>query len=96
MFSPYAVAGYLPAAPAEVTADLLTLLAEGDALVPIDGFVRGDYVLLRKSLIESSFSQATRLTIVDFSSELFGLSTKWLGVDFFNTFSAHNFTELAE
>lgn len=95
MVSPYAVAGYMPAAPAEVTADLLALLAAGDALVAVDSFVRGDFALLRKSLIEPSFSQATRITMVDFCSELLGLSTKWLGVDFFKRYTTHNFTDLA-
>lgn len=94
MFSPYAVAGYLPAAEAVITADLLALLAAGEAVAPIDSFVVGDYVLLRKSLIEQGWSQNDHVTMVDFASELFGLSTLWLGVDFWRTYSNHTWADL--
>jgi hypothetical protein len=95
LYSPYAVAGYLPAAPAEIAADLLALLAAGEATARVDSFVPGDYVLLRKSLLEGNFSQAGDLTMVDFASELFGLSTIWLGADFWRNNTNHNFSQLA-
>jgi hypothetical protein len=95
LFSPYAVAGYLPAAPATVTADLLALIAAGETVLAVDSFVPGDFVLLRKSLLEGNFSQGGRVTMVDFASELFGLSTIWLGVDFWRNWTDHNFTDLA-
>jgi len=93
IFSPYALAGYLPVDPPRITAALLQLLAAGDAVVPIDSFQAGDYVLLRKSLIEPQWNQTADITLVDFSSELFGLVTLWLP-DFWRTYTAHNFSQI--
>jgi hypothetical protein len=92
LYSPYAIAGYMPAAPTIIKNQLLQLLAAGDSVMPVkalgsdgsDGSDGGsDYILLRRSLLEPGWSQDTRLTMVDFSSELFGLSTLWLGKDFY-------------
>ena len=59
-----------------------------------DDFVAGDYVLLRRSMLEPGWDQTTHVTMVDFSSELFGLSTLWLGPDFYSTYTNHNWTDL--
>ena len=89
-FSPYAVAGYLPAAPSTIKGHLLELLAAGEAVLPVSG--TDTFVLWRKSLIQPGWSPVPRagatdagygITLVDFAPELFGLSTLWLGADFF-------------
>lgn len=79
MFSPYAVAGYMPAAPQLIEQQLLQLLADGETVLQVPD--SENYILWRKSLLDKGWS--SHVTLVDFSSELFGLSTKWLGVDFF-------------
>ena len=94
LFSPYAIAGYLPASPTEITADLLALISAGDTVVDINSFVEGDFVLLRKSLFDLAWNQTNFITLVDFSSELFGLSTLWLSTDFWRNWTNHNFTDL--
>lgn len=93
LFSPYAVAGYMPANPEQVTGDLLALLAAGDTVVAVDSFVAGDYVVLRRSFIEPQWDQTQYISLVDFSSELAGLATYWLP-EFWRNFTDHNFTEL--
>lgn len=94
-FSPYAVAGYLPAAPQEVAADLLALLAQGDAVVAVEDLAAGDVILSRRSLLEPQWSTAAHITAIDFCSELFGLTAHLLGARWFHTHAAHNFTALA-
>ena len=54
----------------------------------------GDFVLLRKSMLEPGWNQNGHVTMVDFSSELFGLSTIWLP-EFYHTYTQHNWTELS-
>jgi hypothetical protein len=46
MYSPYAVAGYMPASPATIRGHLLQLLAAGEAVLPVHG--TENYVLWRK------------------------------------------------
>ena len=51
-------------------------------------------VLWRKALLDPGWPTVAdggdaRITMVDFSSELLGLSTLWLGADFFSTYSNH-------
>jgi hypothetical protein len=96
MYSPYAVAGYLPAAPELITAHLLELLAIGEATLPVVG--TDYYVLWRKSLIDPGWSSVPKsgavgagygITLVDFAAELFGLSTLWLGQDFYVNMTDH-------
>ena len=96
MFSPYAVAGYLPAAPEVIKGHLLDLLAAGEAVLPVSG--TDTYVLWRKSLLDPAWSPVPRqgardagygLTLVDFAAELFGLSTLWLGAGFFRNNTNH-------
>ena len=97
LYSPFAVAGYLPASPAQVRSHLLRLLSAGESVMRLEGereFAVGDFVLLRKSMIEPGWNQETHVTMVDFASELFGLSTLWLGVDFYRNNTAHNWTYL--
>jgi hypothetical protein len=107
LYSPYAIAGYMPAAPATIQTHLLQLLAAGDSVLPMKpmepmeptigaGYEEGrgsykgsDYILTRRSLIEPGWSQNEHLTMVDFSSELFGLSTIWLGTDFYAKYTNH-------
>lgn len=82
MYSPYAVAGYLPASPTVIQGHLLALLSSGEAVYPL---VDSDlFVLWRKSLLDPSWSQPDwGITLVDFASSFYGLSTIWLGADFF-------------
>ena len=87
MISPYAVAGYLPAAPDTIRGHLLALLAAGETVLPVAG--TEDYVLWRKSLIDPSWTLGYGITLVDFAAELFGLSTLWLGADFFQQNTDH-------
>ena len=95
MFSPYAVAGYLPASPWTVAADLLALLAQGETVLAVEDLAAGDAVLLRRSLLEPAWSAAAaRVTCIDFASELFGLSAHLLGTAWFQTYAAHNFSAL--
>ena len=96
LYSPFAVAGYLPAAPVLIRTHLLQLLAAGETVFDVDGeFHEGDFVMLRRSLLEPSWDQTTHVTMVDFSSELFGLSTLWLGTEFYHAHTQHNWTDLA-
>ena len=75
-----AIAGYLPAAPEVIKPQLLQLLAAGESVYPVPN--TSYKVLWRKSMLHPGWSQGYGLTMVDFSSELFGLSTLWLGSDF--------------
>jgi len=87
MHSPYAVAGYLPAAPSVIRAHILQLLEDGETVLPVHNT---DYkVLWRKSAVDPSWSQGYGVTLVDFASELFGLSTIWLGMSFYETNTDH-------
>ena len=94
MHSPYAVAGYLPAAPTEITADLLALLAEGVTVLSVPDLSDGDVVMVRRSLLEPDWRGDTYVTSIDFVSELFGLSALLLGTDFYTSNGAHNFSSL--
>lgn len=88
IYSPYAVAGYLPAESDTIKTHLLDLLAAGESVFPLrDG--SGDYVMLRKSLLEPGWNQNDHVSMVDFSSELFGLSTIWLGAEFWQEYTNH-------
>lgn len=82
MYSPYAVAGYLPASPSVIQEHLLALLSSGEAVYPL---VDSDlFVLWRKSLLDPSWAQPDwGITLVDFAAEFYGLSTLWLGAEFF-------------
>ena len=84
------MAGYLPVAPDVIKGHLLDLLATGEAVLPVSG--TDTFVLWRKSLIEPGWSPVPKagakdagygITLVDFAAELFGLSTLWLGADFY-------------
>ena len=78
-----AIAGYLPAAPEVIKPQLLQLLAAGESVYPVPNTSCAEHkVLWRKSMLHPGWSQGYGLTMVDFSSELFGLSTLWLGSDF--------------
>ena len=54
MYSPYAVAGYLPVAPELIQTHLLQLLAAGEAVLPVHG--TDTFVLWRKSLLDPAWS----------------------------------------
>jgi len=92
MFSPSSVAGYMPANPEVIKPQLLSLLAAGETVYPLPN--SGEYVLWRKSLLYPGWTSDppdtyTGVTTVDVSSELFGLSTLWLGADFYKNFTDH-------
>ena len=120
MYSPYAVAGYLPVAPELIQTHLLQLLAAGEAVLPVHG--TDTFVLWRKSLLDPAWSPVPEagarkiamlsrfvalpvspilesitiagdpgygITLVDFAAELFGLSTLWLGSEFYRNNTDH-------
>jgi hypothetical protein len=138
MYSPYAVAGYLPANPSVIQPQILALLASGEAVYPlpkgeavyplsnnasgytspVDTNTAGHtsttstgyggpsggaveaasdeayFVLWRKSLLHPGWSSDppdayTGVTMVDVASELFGLSTVWLGAGFYRNNTDH-------
>lgn len=105
IFSPSSVAGYLPAAPSIIRSQILALLATGETVYPLPTKAStedlGDFILWRKSLLFPGWSCGgppntyVGVTTVDVSSELFGLSTLWLGADWYanntNHFGAKRF-----
>eukprot|EP00662_Eupelagonemidae_sp_cell21_P032370 gene32370-21533_t len=78
---------------------LLELLATGEAMLPVSG--TDFYVLWRKSMLDPSWQSVPTgtpwpgkdpgygITLVDFAAEMFGLSTLWLGADFFRNNTNH-------
>jgi hypothetical protein len=71
-------------------------LAAGESVLPVAGTEY--YVLWRKSLLEPGWSPIPKpgfanagygITLVDFAAELFGLSTLWLGSDFYQQNTNH-------
>jgi len=88
-YSPYVVAGYLPAAPAQIKQQLLQLLEDGESVLAVPNSTW--HVLWRKPLLDPSFN--SHLTMVDFSSELFGLSTLWTEPSFFQKYTKHTYVK---
>ena len=98
-FSPNAVAGYAPVAPALIEGQLLALLASGETVLAIaDGAdASASYeVLWRKSLLGRDELLlcpwgTCGITTVDFAAELFGAATLLLpgGAAFFVTHTDH-------
>jgi len=73
----------MPADPDTITKDLLHLLEDGESVVKWTSKDKNgkdvDYHILdRKSLINPDWDMSWGITLVDFSSELLGLSTLWL------------------
>lgn len=83
MWSPASIAGYLPTAPAPITEHLLQVLADGVAVtrLPRDIGNGNLFYLSRKSLLQPSFAYSA--TMVDLAGCLWGLSTRWLGLEFY-------------
>jgi len=101
LYSPYAVAGYLPAASDVIQRQLLALLGAGESVFELRSGLEqkgegSDFVLLRKSMIEPGWNQNSHVSMVDFASELFGLSTIWLGKEFYTKNSNHDWTSLVQ
>lgn len=74
------------------------LLEDGDSVLPVmlhnssrmsASGSNISFVLWRKSLLDANWTQGYGLTAVDFSSELFGLSTLWLGEQFYQKYTNH-------
>eukprot|EP00051_Salpingoeca_urceolata_P006808 m.90124 g.90124 ORF g.90124 m.90124 type:complete len:603 (-) comp14993_c1_seq4:80-1888(-) len=86
IYSPYAIAGFMLAAPSTISQHLLDLAQQGDSVYTVPG---GGHVMARKSTLDLGWNQSTRVTMVDFSSELFGLATRSLGLQFFQDNSNH-------
>lgn len=86
MYSPYAVAGYLPADPPLITSHLLDLLSDGEAVLPTPN---GGVVMWRKSLLDPGWSLGYGITLVDVAAELYGLATLWLPPDFYQNVTNH-------
>lgn len=96
LFSPYAVAGYLPANPNLVASHLLELLAAGEAVPCRYGCLNAsgsDYFMLRGSMLEPQWNINNGVSMVDFASELFGLASYFLP-DFFQKCTKHDWSEL--
>eukprot|EP00438_Fugacium_kawagutii_P027933 Skav234346 [mRNA] locus=scaffold1274:15545:16809:+ [translate_table: standard] len=90
-WSPYSVAGWLPAAPDTIQGHLLEMLWTGESVLNYPGT---DYhILWRKasgwSLIDPAMNWSSYVTTIDIAGELFGLSTIFLGVDFYRNHSNH-------
>jgi hypothetical protein len=95
LFSPYAVAGYLPANAKLIASHLLELLATGEAVSCRFGCLNStDFFMLRSSLLEPEFNIDNGVSMVDFASELFGLASYFLP-EFFHRFTKHDWVELA-
>ena len=95
LFSPYAVAGYLPANPKLIASHLLELLATGEAVPCRFGCLNStDFFMLRGSLLEPDFNIDNGVSMVDFASELFGLASYFLTPEFFQRFTKHDWAEL--
>jgi len=77
------VAGYLPAAPAQIKQQLLQLLEDGESVLAVPNSTW--HVLWRKPLLDPKIN--SHLTVVDFSSELCGLSTLWMEPSFFQKYT---------
>jgi len=86
IISPYILAGYMPVAPELIQTQLLELLADGETVYQVPNSAYS--VLWRKSMLDVNWEGGYGITMVDFSSELFGLSTVWLGADFYHKHSA--------
>lgn len=91
MWSPYCIGGYLPANQDYISGQLFQLLAQGESVLLLPDFVthREIHILGRKSLLVPTWNESDWVTMVDLSSELLGLSTIWLGDEFFKTNTNH-------
>jgi len=98
MWSPYCIAGYLPNDQDHISGQLFQLLAKGDSVLLLPNFLpdcpgnsctREAHILGRKSLLRPAWNESGWITMVDLSTELLGLSTIWLGVDFFKNNTNH-------
>ena len=96
IYSPYILAGYLPAAPEVIAPQLLELLADGDAVFTVPGTPY--HVLWRRSMLDAGWNnnnnndsavQPVEITMVDLSSLLFGLSSQWLDAGFYQKYTDH-------
>jgi len=86
-WSPEAVAGWLPAAPETIKGHLLEMMASGESVLPVPGT---DYhILWRKAMVDPAMNWSSYVTLIDFSTELLGLSTLWLGTDFYRKNTNH-------
>jgi len=84
VYSPYSVAGYMPADPENISQDLLDLMADGESTMAFEWEGEDYHILSRKSMLNpEEWSQGKGQTMVDFSSEILGLSTLWLEPGFF-------------
>lgn len=87
MYSPYITAGYIPTAPEIILPQLLELFSDGESVMQVPNSEY--FVLWRKAMLDPEWTQGYGFTMVDFSSELFGLSTIWLGTDFYQNYTNH-------
>ena len=90
MISPYITIGYMPNDPLAIQEQVAQLLEDGDTTLSFrgrDNTSRHWHVLWRASMVDYAWIQGYGVTMVDFSSELFGLSTRWLAPDFFSAYS---------
>ena len=77
---------------ASIKGHLVSLLEEGDTVISFGSAdnIAGEprfHIMWRASMIDRTWMQGYGVTLVDFSSELFGLSTLFLPPRFFETYS---------
>eukprot|EP00930_Biecheleria_cincta_P095864 TRINITY_DN87767_c0_g1_i1.p1 TRINITY_DN87767_c0_g1~~TRINITY_DN87767_c0_g1_i1.p1 ORF type:complete len:687 (-),score=78.48 TRINITY_DN87767_c0_g1_i1:68-2077(-) len=98
MWSPYCTAGYMPNNPKMIQGQLFQLLAQGESVLPLFDVAKPEFsghthdithILGRKSLLVPEWNESDWITMVDLSSELLGLSTEWLGEEFFISNTDH-------
>jgi len=92
VYSPYSIAGYMPTDPTEIKKTLLELLEDGESVSTFSLTDDGEdyHILMRRSLLNpDDWTGDEMVTLVDFSSEILGLSTIWLPEDFFQTYTNH-------
>eukprot|EP00439_Symbiodinium_sp_Y106_P038180 s3316_g4.t1 len=86
-WSPEAVAGWLPASPEVIKGHLLSMMANGESVLPVPGT---DYhILWRKAMVDPGKNWSSYVTLIDLSTELLGLSTIWLGAEWYRNNTNH-------
>lgn len=84
------VVGYIPVGGQTVLADILKMLADGEAveMVP-DPITRVKYPVLGRRMMTDPEWEPYAATMIDLGAELFGIAAHVLGTEFFETFTNH-------
>ena len=74
----------MPADPEAIQQDVLDLLADGETVLQFKSNDTHYHILWRKSMLKPmDETYSDHITMEDFSSEMFGLSTLWLDDDYY-------------